>query len=221
MAFNLKKLYQGSPAVITAPSCSVVSYASGGTLAAGTYGYRVAATVNGQTTGPGVETTAVTTGSTSANTVNWVLIPGATAYTVYGRTAGGELQLTTVGATVSSWQDTGSGTPSGAMPAPSNVEATATPGLYVAPAGKTALVQQIIVSNSTASPAQVYLSAVSSAGTGGAANRILSGITVYPDSLKDGPTVINLAQPLSAGDFLSGYVNQSGVVITINGTEIG
>lgn len=47
--------------------------------------------------------------------VNWVSIPGAEGYKVYGRTIGGEQLIATVGV-VTTYTDNGSVTPSGAMP---------------------------------------------------------------------------------------------------------
>lgn len=89
---------------------------TGGTLAAGTYSYRVCALdgLGGETLASAA-TTQATTGATSTVTVNWGAVTGATGYKVFGRTAGSELLLATVGATTT-WTDTGSLTPSGALP---------------------------------------------------------------------------------------------------------
>lgn len=101
---------------------------TGGTLATGTYGYRVSAvTAAGETTAA-TEVTAAVTGPTGSVTVSWNEVPGALAYNVYGRTVAGELKMLpaaaagtttayTVPAGVLSFVDTGSITPAGALPA--------------------------------------------------------------------------------------------------------
>lgn len=100
---------------------SVVASTTGGTLAAGTYTYRVTAiNSNGQTL-PSAEVSVTTTGATSTATVNWPdVVPAAgvnqvVGYAIYGRTAGAELLLATVALTTS-WIDTGALTPAGVMP---------------------------------------------------------------------------------------------------------
>jgi hypothetical protein len=84
------------------------------------YYYRVAATDGFGTTVASAETS-TTTGSGADDyvvTVNWAQVAGATGYKVYGRTAGGELLMATiVGGSTLTWIDTGSVTPSGALPA--------------------------------------------------------------------------------------------------------
>jgi hypothetical protein len=87
----------------------------GGTLAAGTYYYRVTALNAQGETIASVETSQVTTGATSTVTVNWTAVTGATGYKIYGRSTGAELFMQTVGA-VTTWIDTGSVTPAGALP---------------------------------------------------------------------------------------------------------
>jgi hypothetical protein len=62
---------------------------------------------------PGSNTTGTTTGSV---VLTWAAVTGATGYKVYGRTAGAELLIATLGA-VLTYTDTGSVTPSGALPA--------------------------------------------------------------------------------------------------------
>lgn len=88
-----------------------------GTLATGTYYYRVSAvttTPAGETV-PSTETSLAVTGPVGIN-VNWTQIPGATGYKVYGRATGAELLIAQVGK-VGTYLDTGALTPSGAMPA--------------------------------------------------------------------------------------------------------
>jgi len=89
---------------------------TGGTLAAGTYWYRVSAINSIGETLASTETSEVTTGTTSTVTVNWGAVAGATGYRVYGRTTGAELLMATVGA-VTTWIDTGAVIPAGALPA--------------------------------------------------------------------------------------------------------
>lgn len=88
---------------------------TGGTLAAGTYYYRVSAINAAGETLASLETSQVTTGTTSTVTVNWGAVSGATGYKVFGRTAGAELLIATVGS-VTTYTDTGSATPAGALP---------------------------------------------------------------------------------------------------------
>src|SRR5262249_46166204 len=64
------------------------------------------------------EETSITTFAQDGNgvAVNWIEVPGATGYRVYGRTQGAEQLLATVGAGTLSYNDDGSITPSGALP---------------------------------------------------------------------------------------------------------
>lgn len=109
---------RGETATLATPVNAALSTAStGGSLAAGTYWYRVTATNDiGETLGS-TETSQVVPAGTSTNTVtvNWNSVTGATGYKVYGRTSGGELFIASVGA-VATYTDTGSITPSGALP---------------------------------------------------------------------------------------------------------
>lgn len=100
---------------------------TGGTLAASTaYYYRVSAT-NAEGESLASAETSITTGasSTSTVTVNWAKVAGATGYKVYGRATGAEQLLATVG-DVATYTDTGSATPSGALPA-KNTSASSIP----------------------------------------------------------------------------------------------
>lgn len=104
--------------VLPPPTMGATATATtGGTLTAATYGYRVTATNATGETLPGAEVQITTTGSTSTATINWTQVTGATGYKVYGRTAAGETLLATIasGSTLT-YTDTGSGSPSGAMP---------------------------------------------------------------------------------------------------------
>ena len=123
---------------LAAPINAAFSTATtGGTLAAGTYWYRISVTNAAGETVASNQTSQVTTGSTSTVTVNWGVITGATGAKVYGRTTGAELLMATwngsvwsVGSgTATSWTDTGSVTPSGALPS-SNTTGTKTVLIY-------------------------------------------------------------------------------------------
>lgn len=97
---------------------------TGGALAPGTYSYRVSAiNANGETLASTATTQVVPAGtSTNTVTVNWSAptvpagVSAITGYQVYGRSAGTELLIATVGL-VTTYVDTGSVTPAGALPA--------------------------------------------------------------------------------------------------------
>lgn len=193
--------------------------ATGGTLAAGTYGYRITALVGTTETAPAATIQATTTGTTSTVTLFWLPVPGATSYKVYGRTSGAELLMATVAAPTTSWTDIGSITPAGALPGSSGfAEVTATPGLWTPPTGKTAQVSGIVVSNPTAYAGNVFLSYVPSGSSGGAGNRILGGVLSRPDSFGGIPDVeLTRSHVLAPGDFLTGYATVPGLVLTLDG----
>lgn len=92
-------------AVPAAPT--VTTATTGGTLPAATYSYRVSAlTALGETLA-GLAATVAATGSTSKTTIAWTAVTSATGYRVYGRTAGREALLATVGPGILIWDDTG------------------------------------------------------------------------------------------------------------------
>lgn len=97
-------------------------------------------------------------------------------------------------------------------------ETTTTPGLYVAPAAGV-LVKQLVISNSTAAPITLSLSHVTLAGTGGSANRVVSGMVCNPDSY-GGPTIVDLFMPMTTGQFLTGTFSLAGAVLTVFGVEL-
>jgi len=106
---------QTQPATPSAPA--VANSGTGGTLGAATYSYRVSQVVNG------VESAASTAGTTvvGAGTTNkcTITLPGAAGvvYKIYGRTGGSELLIATTSAGATTFDDTGSVTPAGALPA--------------------------------------------------------------------------------------------------------
>lgn len=101
------------------PAPTAGTAGTGGTLAAATYSYRISKVVNGIETQASTAVTQVTTGSTSTVTVDWTATAdaAATSYKVYGRTGGSELLMGTVTMPTTTFVDTGSATPSGALPA--------------------------------------------------------------------------------------------------------
>jgi hypothetical protein len=73
---------------------------------------------NGSVTPSGALPSSNTTGTTTGSvTLAWSAISGATGYNVYGRTAGVELKMTPTPISALTFTDTGSVTPSGALPA--------------------------------------------------------------------------------------------------------
>jgi hypothetical protein len=102
-------------ALATPVNAAFATSTTGGTLAAGTYYYRVSALSAQGETLASTETSQATTGSTSTVTVNWGSVAGAVGYRVYGRSTGAELLLAQVGA-VLTFVDTGAITPAGILP---------------------------------------------------------------------------------------------------------
>lgn len=92
---------------VAAPALTPATSTSGGSLAAATYSYRITAvTPYGEST-PSAAVTQATTGTTSTVTLTWSAASNASAYRIYGRSAGVERLLATVGA-VTTWTDDGS-----------------------------------------------------------------------------------------------------------------
>jgi hypothetical protein len=95
---------------------AITTATTGGTLAAGTYSYKVTAVdANGEST-PTAAVSITTTGATSTVTVDWLAVNGATSYKVYGRTGGSWGLLATVTAPTTVYIDTGADTPGAAPP---------------------------------------------------------------------------------------------------------
>lgn len=107
-------------AALSAPAAPTVTAAiTGGTLAAATYSYKIAAlNLLGTTLCSVAATGVVASGTTGSCTLSWGHVQGATQYKVYGRSAGSELLIATVSLSSSgcTYIDTGSVTPSGAQP---------------------------------------------------------------------------------------------------------
>lgn len=107
---------------ISAPTTpTVVVGASGGTLIAATYAYKVTAiSAIGETLPSTASSTVVASGTTNQLTVSWAAVPGARGYKVYGRITGGSFGLlATVGSNTLSFVDTGTVTPTVASQPPS------------------------------------------------------------------------------------------------------
>ncbi len=121
--------YSGSwvrqaPAPLATPVNATFTQGAG-TLATGTYYYRVTAFNAGETLAS-TETSLAITGPAGIN-VNWGAVAGATGYRIYGRTTGAELLLAEVGA-VTTWLDNGSLTPAGPLP---SVNTTSRSGFWI------------------------------------------------------------------------------------------
>ena len=87
-----------------------------GTLTAATYYYRVTATTSSGETTPCAEAS-FALAATGGIVLSWQQSPGATGYKVYGRTTGAELLIASVTpGTLTTYTDSGSISPSGAMP---------------------------------------------------------------------------------------------------------
>lgn len=89
---------------------SLEQFATGGTLGAATYEYRVSAIVDGiESIASSPVSVIVAAGTTNRVVVTWGLVPNATGYHVYGRTTMKRLQ--SFGAGISSYDDTGADAP--------------------------------------------------------------------------------------------------------------
>lgn len=137
---------QSSNGQVATPVISGTTTATtGGTLVAGTYSYRIAALdAAGGETLASIPVAQIVPAGTATNkvTINWGAVTGATGYKLYGRTAGTEGLLATLGA-VTTVDDTGSVAAPGAAPKTQNttfradatgVTATGTQGNTVAAA---------------------------------------------------------------------------------------
>lgn len=111
------------------PAPATGTATTGGSLAAGTYGYKITGNTAGGETAPSPGFTQVVPAGTSTNTVTVTLpaLPaGVTSYNVYGRTAGDE-RLLAARVAPGTYTDTGAAVPTAPVPAAS--KAFATPGL--------------------------------------------------------------------------------------------
>ena len=96
---------------------------TGGTLAAGSYTYKVTAlNAVGESIASAASTPVVTAGTTGKVTLTWPAVTGATGYKVYGRTGG--LFLFMASTPETTWTDTGSATPAGGLAPASDTSGT-------------------------------------------------------------------------------------------------
>lgn len=102
--------------VATPTGVGTTTSTTSGTLAAGTYGYRVTAFNQYGETTASATVSQITTGTTSTVTVSWTAMAGAIGYKVYGRTGGSELLMQVIPAPVTSFVDRGVLGASGALP---------------------------------------------------------------------------------------------------------
>lgn len=116
--------------------------------AAGTthYGYRVSAVgVTGQTLACAevpLNTGNATLDGTNYNHLSWNAVPGAAGYNVFGRTQGAELKMTPAPITVLTFDDKGTVTPAGALPAANTTGKLSKSGIITPPG-------QVIVRDTT------------------------------------------------------------------------
>ncbi|HMF61474.1 MAG TPA: hypothetical protein VK595_13935 [Vicinamibacterales bacterium] len=114
----ISKNLQWRSAIVTAPANGKAAPATGGSLAAGAYAYRVVAYVpcgNGVTCRSGATADLVATLTTKGSVnVSWGTVSGASSYRVYGRKTGSQTQYwTTTGTSV---MDTGAAGAGGTVP---------------------------------------------------------------------------------------------------------
>lgn len=111
---------------LNAPTSLVASASnSGGTLAAGTYYYKVTTTNGGGETTTSNEASAITTGSTSSNTLTWDADSLGTGTKIYrGTTPGGENALiATLSGSAQAYTDTGATGTSATPPSTNTAQA--------------------------------------------------------------------------------------------------
>ena len=93
---------------------------------------------------------------------------------------------------------------------PGTSEAT----LYTVAASTNAKVTEVVITNTSSAAATVSLSAVPSGGSAGAANRLLSGLSVDANSV----VIMDMSVFLDTSDFLSAVQTTSGAItLTISG----
>jgi hypothetical protein len=86
--------------------------------------------------------------------------------------------------------------------------------VYTVPASTDAKVTEVVITNTSAAPATVSLSAVPTGGTAGNTNRLLAGITLDGSSV----VIMDMSVYLTAGDFLSAVQATAGAItLTISG----
>ena len=208
---------------IGAPTAVAVATATtGGTLAAATYGYRVSALYPWGESVASAEVQVTTTGTTSENTISWTLPTGATAAKIYGRTVGGELYIAQVAAGTSTYLDTGSVTPAGALPAGTLTLTEAQTNAAIlslqgAIAGTTTVdfptrPQQWVVSNETTG---VYVTTCQTAGGTGVAIAQGSAEVLYCN----GSNIVAASSAGGGGGSSGAIIVQIGTGVTLTPTQ--
>jgi hypothetical protein len=118
----------GTTTALSTPAAPTLTpSSSGGTLATGSYQYRISAlNAAGETlAGPEAGAPAAVTGPTGSVAISWTAIPNASGYRVYGRTASGETLLATT--TTNAYTDTGALTPNSVALPSGNTTGSALP----------------------------------------------------------------------------------------------
>lgn len=88
---------------------------------------------------------------------------------------------------------------------------------YTVPASTSAIIKEIVVCNTTASPVVLDLSLVASGGTAGVTNNILSQVTIGANNT----AAFTFAQVLATGGFISAKASTgAALTVTISGVEI-
>lgn len=89
--------------------------------------------------------------------------------------------------------------------------------IYTVPAGKSVIIKQVLIVNTTGSNATATLNSVPSSGTASASNRIISSLDIAANSV----LTLDLSQVMTSGDFLSALQGTaSALTLTISGVEI-
>jgi hypothetical protein len=90
---------------------------------------------------------------------------------------------------------------------------TATPTIvYPVPAGKAALVQKLVLSNTTLSFIDVYVSLVPYNSVGDASNRIMHDVPISPE----GSVAFDMMQVCSGA--IAAYAEADGIILTVSGS---
>lgn len=107
--------------LVVAPTGPVATGSTtGGTLAAGSYFYKITSTIGTGESLPSTEASATTTGTTSSVALTWTAATGATGYKVYRGTAAGAENVLVATITGASFTDTNGATTSVAPPTASS-----------------------------------------------------------------------------------------------------
>jgi hypothetical protein len=216
-AYGLKTIQMATPSGVGTSTST-----TGGTLAAGTYYYRISAVENtGLETAASTEVSQVTTGTTSTVTITWGNVFGASSYKIYGRTTGAEQLIATVTGVNLTYTDDGSVTPSGALPTGNltgsvlpSTDSTALLGARTVRWGTAYIVN--FNDNSSPSVSRIALGGTTNVFRSAAAD----GSTAYGHKLQCSTTLSN------AGAKIAGYFNDDGTteqfyVLANGGVGIG